>query len=60
MGSLDLSAFQLLFAFALQRRDLRLGEHQAFLSGLLLQCRQPQPEGLQLMAQPHRAHAGRD
>ena len=42
-----------------ERRDLGLGEDQAFLRHLGLERLQPVFHGLQIMAQPDRAHAKR-
>src|ERR1700751_3043382 len=50
----------LLLSFGLfQRNDLRLSQHQAFLSALGLQRLKPFVHGLQVVAQPDAAHAGR-
>src|SRR5579863_4302824 len=44
----------------LQRDDLRLGQHQAVLRALGFQRLEPLGHGLQVVAQPHAAHAGGD
>ena len=43
----------------LQRGELALGEHQAVLGDLGLQRLEPLLHGLQIVALPHPAHAGR-
>lgn len=58
MGGFDLTAFQLLFALALERSDLTFGEDQAFFSRLFLKRGKAALEGLELMPQPYGAHAG--
>jgi len=54
---LDLAVRLLVLSRLLERGDLVLGEHQAFLGHLGRQRLQPLLEGLQVMAQPDGAHA---
>jgi hypothetical protein len=52
-------AMGFLFGFGLfQRNDLRLGQHQALLGALGFQRLEPFLHGLQVVTEPHAAHAG--
>ena len=58
MLALELAMGLLLGLGLFQRDDLRLGQHQAFLGALGFQRLEPLVHGLQIVAQPHAAHAG--
>ena len=57
--ALELAVRLLVELGLLQRGDLRLGQHQALLRALGLERLQPLLHGLQIVPQPHAAHAGR-
>ena len=59
MLALELAMRLLLGLGLFQRDDLRLGQHQAFLGALGFQRLEPLVHRLQVVAQPHTAHAGR-
>src|SRR5262245_11870094 len=59
MLALELAVRLLLGLGLLQRNDLRLGQHQALLGALGFQRFEPLVHGLQVVAQPHTAHASR-
>src|SRR5271166_3967410 len=59
MLALELTMGLLLSLGLFQRNDLRLSQHQAFLSALGLQRLEPFVHGLQVVPQPDAAHAGR-
>ena len=48
-----------LIVLPFQRHDLRLGQHQAFLSAFGLQRLEPLVHGFKIVAQPQAARAGR-
>jgi hypothetical protein len=58
MLALELAMRLLLGLGFFQRDDLGLGQHQAFLGAPGLQRLEPFGHGLEIMAQPHAAHAG--
>jgi len=61
MLAFELAARLLVALGLLERRDLRLAQHQALLRHLGLERLQPLLGVLQVVAQPHAAHAeGRD
>src|SRR5512133_1153977 len=59
MLALELAVRLLLGLGLLQRNDLRLGQNQALLGALGFQRFEPLLHGLQVVAQPHTAHASR-
>src|SRR5438105_4198599 len=59
MLALELAVRLLLGLGLFQRDDLRLGQHQAFLGAFGFQRLEPLVHRLQVVAQPHTAHAGR-
>src|SRR6266536_729787 len=59
MLALELTVGLLLDLRALQRHNLRLGEHQPLLGALGLQVLEPLLHGLEVVAQPHATHTGR-
>ena len=59
MLALELAVRLLLGLGLLQRDDLRLGQHQAILGALGLQRLEPLLHGLEVVALPDAAHAGR-
>jgi hypothetical protein len=58
MLAFELAVCLLLGLGLFQRDDLRLGQHQAFLGALGFQRLEPFLHRLQVVAQPHTAHAG--
>src|SRR5262245_60415117 len=58
MLALELAVRLLLGLGLFQRHDLRLGQHQALLGALGFQRLEPLVHRLQVVAQPHTAHAG--
>src|SRR6202011_3208553 len=58
MLALEFAMGLLLSLGLFQRHELGLGQDQAFLGALGLQCFEPLVHGLEVMTLPHAAHAG--